>query len=94
MSAVSNCGSSVEPCLWFLPVCLTHGLRPPDEAAIFKSADGVWVVSQQRIFRELLLIGWAVDQHGVHHFLFIEDGLKHPHDGRSTGAKLETMKEI
>lgn len=75
-------------------MCLTHGLRPPDEAAVFVVADRVWVVSQQRIFRELLLIGWAVDQHNVHHFLFVQDGLEHPHDGLSAGAKLETIKDV
>ncbi len=80
-------------------MCLTHGLRPPDEAAIFVGADRVWVVRvwvlcQQRILRELLPIGWAVDQHNVHHFLFVQDGLEDPHVGLFAGAKLETIKEV
>ena len=34
----------------FSPVSCTHGLRPPDEAAISVAADSVWVVAQKRIF--------------------------------------------
>ena len=76
-----------------LPVSPTHGLRPPDEATISVSTDSGRLVSQQRISWDQLLIGWAVDQDSVHHFLFVQGGLEHPHDGLGAGAKLEEIKQ-
>ena len=74
---------------YFSLVCPTHGLRPPDEAASSVGTDRVWVVSQQRTVWQQLITNWTVDQHHVHHFLFVQDGLEDPHDGLSAGAKLE-----
>ncbi len=79
-------------CVWSLPVCLTHGLRSPDEAAVFVCADRVLVISQQRTDWGQLPIGWTVNQHNIHHFLFVQDGLIHSHDGLGSRAKLETVR--
>lgn len=81
----------------FLPVCPTHGLWPPDEDVFFSSVstDGVRVIiGQLGVLGEAPVIMWAVDQHGIHHFLFVQGGLEHSQDGRSTKAKLETNKEV
>lgn len=67
---------------------LTHGLRPPDDAAVSVRTDRVWIIGQQRITGELLLVLWVVDQHGVDHFLFVQVGPKHPQEGLSAGANL------
>ena len=34
-----------------------------------------------------------MDQHSVHYFLFVQEGLEHPHDRRSIGTKLEEIKQ-
>lgn len=79
---------------FFLPFFPTHGLWSPDEASIFVSTDGVRLIRQDGILFEdlIVVIIWAVDQHHIHHFLFVQGGLEDPHDGLHVVANLEKKK--
>lgn len=81
----------------FLPVCPTHGLWPPDEDVFVSSVstDSVRVIIRQLgILWEVLVIIRAVDQHRIHHFLFVQGRLEHAQDGWGTRAKLEANKQV
>lgn len=67
---------------FFLPVCLTHGLWSPDEASISVSTDVVRIIGQSGIMFEVLVIILAVDQHSIHHFLFVQGSLEDLHDAQ------------
>lgn len=87
----------MEIFMCFLPVCPTHGLWSPDEDVFFSSVstDGVRVViGKLGVLGEAPVIVRSVDQHSIHHFLFVQGGLEHSQDGWSTEAKLETNKQV
>lgn len=74
----------------------THGFSLPDDVAhlAIVAAHGACVAGQQRILRKLLVVFWAMDQHGIHHLLTVQGGPVNPHDWLSIGAKLTTTRDI
>lgn len=85
--------TSMDVVICFLLVCLTHGLWPPDEVSMSVSTDGIRVIRHLRIqVFEAFFVVWAVDQHSIHHFLFVQRRSENTHTGLLPRTKLKRKK--